>query len=138
MLLLVFKINIQILEQLSAIPEFAHLGPLFKSSAPIDLTEADVEYNVKCIKHTFSNYIVFQFDCVNTLNDQLLEKVTIRIDSSDGHEVISYKPCPKLAYNSPGVAYALVRLADDPTNGKIYSILRLCILIHNLNLNHFF
>jgi coatomer protein complex subunit gamma len=47
-------------EQLSAIPEFAHLGPLFKSSSPVELTEADTEYNVKCIKHTFSHYIVFQ------------------------------------------------------------------------------
>lgn len=47
-------------EQLAAIPEFAHLGPLFKSSSPVELTEADTEYNVKCIKHTFSHYIVFQ------------------------------------------------------------------------------
>ena len=48
------------LEQLAAIPEFTHLGPLFKSSNPLDLTEADTEYSVKCIKHTFSHYIVFQ------------------------------------------------------------------------------
>ena len=47
-------------EQLSAIPEFAHLGPLFKSSASTDLTEAETEYSIKCIKHTFSGYIVFQ------------------------------------------------------------------------------
>ena len=45
---------------MSAIPEFAHLGPLFKSSQPIELTEAEIEYNIKCIKHTFSGYIVFQ------------------------------------------------------------------------------
>lgn len=102
-------------EQLSAIPEFAHLGPLFKSSSPVELTEADTEYNVKCIKHTFSHYIVFQFDCVNTLNDQLLEKVTIRMETSDGYEVISYKTCAKLAYNAPGIAYTLVRIPEDPT-----------------------
>lgn len=47
-------------EQLSAIPEFAHLGPLFKSSSPIELTESETEYNIKCVKHTFSHYIVFQ------------------------------------------------------------------------------
>jgi hypothetical protein len=45
---------------LAAIPEFAHLGPLFKSSAPVELTEAVTEYLVKCTKHIFSNYIVFQ------------------------------------------------------------------------------
>jgi len=104
-------------EQLSAIPEFAHLGPLFKSSNPVELTEADTEYNVKCIKHTFSHYIVFQFDCLNTLNDQLLEKVVIKMETSDGYEVISYKTCPKLAYNSQGVVYTLVRIPEDPTQG---------------------
>ena len=39
------------------------------------------------------------------------------MDTSDGYEVISYKACPKLAYNAPGVAYALVRIPDDPTQG---------------------
>ena len=48
-------------EQLSAIPEFAHLGPLFKSSASTDLTKAETEYSIKCIKqHIYSGYIVFQ------------------------------------------------------------------------------
>lgn len=102
-------------EQLSAIPEFAHLGPLFKSSTPIELTEPETEYNIKCVKHTFSHYIVFQFDCLNTLNDQLLEKIVIQMETSDAYEIISYKPCPKLAYNQPGVAYTLARIPDDPT-----------------------
>lgn len=47
-------------EQLAAIPQFAHLGPLFKSSAPVELTEAETEYMVRCIKHTFQNHIVLQ------------------------------------------------------------------------------
>jgi coatomer protein complex subunit gamma len=47
-------------EQLSAVPEFAHLGPTFKSSSPVDLTESEVEYVVRCIKHVFSHYVVFQ------------------------------------------------------------------------------
>ena len=102
-------------EHLASIPEFAHLGQLFKSSAPLDLTEPDTEYTVKCTKHTFSNYIVFQFDCVNTLNDQLLEKVVIKMETSDGYEIISYKPCAQLAYNAPGVAYALVKIPEDPS-----------------------
>lgn len=101
-------------EQLMAIPQFANLGPLFKSSAPIELTETDTEYNVKCIKHTFSHYIVLQFNCLNTLNDQLLENVTVRLDSSDAYEIISYKPCASLPYNVPGHAYALIKIPDDP------------------------
>ena len=55
------------LEKLSAIPEFAHLGPIFKSSAPVDLTESEVEYVVRCIKHVFSHYLVFQVNHRSTL-----------------------------------------------------------------------
>lgn len=62
-------------EQLAAIPEFQGLGPLFKSSDPVQLTEAETEYVVRCVKHTFAGHMVFQFDCTNTLNDQLLQKV---------------------------------------------------------------
>lgn len=62
-------------EQLAAIPEFQGLGPLFKSSEPVQLTEAETEYVVRSIKHTFAGHMVFQFDCTNTLNDQLLQKV---------------------------------------------------------------
>ena len=35
-------------EQLAAIPEFASLGPLFKSSSkPLELTESETEYVVQ-------------------------------------------------------------------------------------------
>jgi coatomer protein complex subunit gamma len=50
----------QFIEKLTAIPEFAHLGSIFKSSLPVDLTESEVEYVVRCIKHVFGHYIVFQ------------------------------------------------------------------------------
>lgn len=49
-----------LIEQLAAIPEFMNLGPLFKSSEPVQLTEAETEYFVRCIKHMFTNHIVFQ------------------------------------------------------------------------------
>lgn len=66
-------------EQLAAIPEFQGLGPLFKSSEPVQLTEAETEYVVRCIKHTFARHMVFQFDCTNTLNDQLLQRVSLMV-----------------------------------------------------------
>ena len=48
-------------EQLSSIPEFAQLGPLFRSSdKPTELTESETEYVVNCVKHVFSKHIVFQ------------------------------------------------------------------------------
>ncbi|XP_061494021.1 coatomer subunit gamma-2 [Rhineura floridana] len=103
-------------EQLAAIPEFKNLGPLFKSSEPVQLTEAETEYFVRCIKHVFSNHIVFQFDCTNTLNDQLLEKVTVQMEPSEAYDVLRCLPAPILSYNQPGMCYTLVRLPlDDPT-----------------------
>ncbi|XP_013926575.1 PREDICTED: coatomer subunit gamma-2 [Thamnophis sirtalis] len=103
-------------EQLAAIPEFKTLGPLFKSSEAVQLTEAETEYFVRCIKHVFSNHIVFQFDCTNTLNDQLLEKVTVQMEPSEAYEVLRCIPAPSLSYNQPGMCYTLVRLPlDDAT-----------------------
>ena len=58
-------------EQLAGVPEFAALGPLFKSSDNVELTEAETEYVVQCVKHTFNNHIVLQFNCTNTLQDQV-------------------------------------------------------------------
>ncbi|XP_013408926.1 coatomer subunit gamma-2-like, partial [Lingula anatina] len=82
-------------EQLAAIPEFSTLGPLFKSSnLPVELTESETEYMVHCVKHMFQNYIVLQFDCTNTLNDQQLEKVIVQMEPSEGFEVVSYIPAP--------------------------------------------
>ncbi|XP_051889481.1 coatomer subunit gamma-2 isoform X5 [Pristis pectinata] len=100
-------------EQLAAIPEFKNLGPLFKSSPPVQLTEPETEYVVRCIKHTFKNYMVFQFDCTNTLNDQLLEKVTIEMEPSDSYDVVCYVPVPALHFNQPGSCYTLVLLPED-------------------------
>ncbi len=48
-------------EQLRGVPELAPLGHLFRSSSlPIELTESETEYNVRCVKHTFPHHVVFQ------------------------------------------------------------------------------
>lgn len=72
-------------EQLASLPELAalKLGPILKSSLPIELTESETEYVVQCIKHVFKNHIVFQFDCTNTLNDQILENVKVSLQVSN-------------------------------------------------------
>uniref|UniRef100_A0A8C6Z4C1 Coatomer subunit gamma n=1 Tax=Nothoprocta perdicaria TaxID=30464 RepID=A0A8C6Z4C1_NOTPE len=104
-------------EQLGAIPEFRGLGPLFKSSPePVALTELETEYVVRCTKHTFVSHVVFQFDCTNTLNDQILENVTVQMEPTEGYEVIGYIPAKSLGYNQPGTCYTLVALSEeDPT-----------------------
>lgn len=103
-------------QQLSGIPELAGYGPLFKSSSkPIQLTESETEYVVTCIKHTFAEHMVFQFNCTNTLNDQMLNNVTVEMETGDEAEVVGYIPCASLAYSVPGTTYTCVQFSDDPT-----------------------
>ncbi|CAF4143131.1 unnamed protein product [Rotaria socialis] len=86
-------------EKLLAIPEFAHLGPIFKSSLAAYFTDHEVEY---------------VFDINNALNNQLLEKVTVQMDGSgESFEVVNYIPCPIIKCNDTGTTYALVKLPDD-------------------------
>eukprot|EP00795_Rhopilema_esculentum_P002377 gene2377-18020_t len=104
-------------EQMASVPELARLGPLFKSSPkPIDLTETETEYYVQCIKHTFQEHVVFQFNCKNTLDDQILEDVTVEMETGDDFQVETSIPCPKLVYNVPGTTYTCVRIPEDPTS----------------------
>lgn len=64
-------------------------------------------------------FILLQFDCTNTLNDQLLERVTVQMEPSDAYDVICCIPAPSLPYNQPGMCYTLVQMPqDDPTAGK--------------------
>ncbi|KAL9960850.1 hypothetical protein ACROYT_G034355 [Oculina patagonica] len=105
-------------EQLAAIPQFSKLGPLFRSSPkPVELTESETEYVVNCVKHVFNDHIVFQFDCTNTLNDQILENVKVEMEPSDSDfEVVAYVPRPSLPYNTPGTTYTLIKLPEDASS----------------------
>lgn len=47
-------------EKLSNIPGIQHLGPLFRTSDVVELTESETEYVVRCIKHCYTNHLVFQ------------------------------------------------------------------------------
>lgn len=71
--------------QVENMPEFSAYGNLFRSSNRTELTETDVaEYVVYCIKHIFEKHIVFQFVCKNTLEDVMLENVSVIMESEDG------------------------------------------------------
>ena len=98
-------------EKLSAIPEIASCGPLFKSSQPVELTESETEYVVQCIKHIFPGHVVLQFDCTNTLNDQLLENVKVQLELPEGFEEVANLPCERLEYNVSGTSYIVLALS---------------------------
>jgi len=100
-------------EKFAAIPEIAQLGPLFKSSQPAELTESETEYVVHCIKHVFAGHLVLQFDCTNTLNDQLLEGVTVHLELCEGYTLDQILPCPRLEYNVAGTIYVILETPTD-------------------------
>ncbi|KAL0809289.1 hypothetical protein ABMA28_011505 [Loxostege sticticalis] len=95
-------------EQLSKIPGIERLGPVFKTNMPIDLTEAETEYRVRLVKHVFGRHVILQFECVNTLSDQLLEDVHVRLECPPEYEVKTELPCQKLAYDKPGSVFVVV------------------------------
>lgn len=103
-------------EKLNALPGIQGLGPLFHSSEVVELTESETEYVVKCIKHCYAKHVVLQFDCLNTLSDQLLENVMVQLDLSEGYEKVKEIPCDKLPYNETGSAYIVLKFPDDLAN----------------------
>jgi len=100
-------------EILSNIPQFSHLGLLFRSSKPIELTETETEYVVNCCKHIFSHHIIFQFNVTNTLNDQLLEHVTVKMESETYEfSVENIIPIATLPVNTPGIAFVCMKKSE--------------------------
>ncbi|KAF9676007.1 hypothetical protein SADUNF_Sadunf09G0093500 [Salix dunnii] len=115
---------------LSSIPEFLGFGKLFKSSAPVELTEAETEYAVNVIKHIFDRHVVFQYNCTNTIPEQLLENVSVIVDLSEADdfaEVLS-KPLQSLPYDTPGQTFVAFEKPEGITAvGKFSNTLRFIV-----------
>jgi coatomer subunit gamma len=114
-------------EALYKIPEFAKLGPLFKSSKNIQLTEDELEYLVSAQKHVFVNgYVVFQFSVRNTLSDVQLERVNVVMEPSEG-DVDGWKhivsiAAGKVTENAPGNCYVCFQhINSDEGVGSVTS-----------------
>jgi coatomer protein complex subunit gamma len=61
----------------------------------VELTEAETEYAVNVVKHVFDRHVVFQYNCTNTIPEQLLEHVRTNIYTSN----FINNPNPGLACN---------------------------------------
>ncbi|CAK5264828.1 unnamed protein product [Mycena citricolor] len=110
-------------DQLAAVPSFATYGAVLNSSArPVQLTESETEYQVTCVKHIFTEHIVFQFNVSNTLPDTVLEQVTINMQSEDSGLTQDFiLPIPSLtAATSPGICYVSFT-RDDPEEYAVAS-----------------
>lgn len=115
---------------LSSIPEFSSFGKLFKSSAPVELTEAETEYAVNAVKHIFDSHVVFQYNCTNTIPEQLLENVTVIVDGSDAEEFseVATKPLRTLPYDTPGQTFVAFEKPEGvPAVGKFSNTLRFIV-----------
>jgi hypothetical protein len=51
-------------EKLRSVPELMAFGPLFRSSEPVELTESETEYVVRCVKHSFPQHLILQVHTV--------------------------------------------------------------------------
>jgi len=102
-------------EKLAAVPELQklNLGHLFRSSQPVELTESETEYTVAVIKHVFPGHIVLQFDCINTLADQLLEQVRVELELGEGWDLVTEVMAPALQYNVGGTIYCVISTPED-------------------------
>ena len=65
------------------VPELTACGNLFQSFPAVALCEEESEYVVHCKKMIFARHVVFQCQVKNTLDDQLLENVSVRFQSDD-------------------------------------------------------
>ena len=73
----------QVLHAVLQVPQLSGFGDCFKSSQPIQLTEEETEYMVVVVKHVFDEHVVFQFNCTNTVKEQILEGVSITMDLAE-------------------------------------------------------
>lgn len=116
--------------QLNSIPEFAGYGKLFHSSSPVRLTEEDTEYEVNAIKHVFEEHLVFQFNCTNTIKEQVLEDVTVVMDlaEADEFEEELVLPLKRMPLEGSGATYTVLRRpAGALTLGRLLNILKFTV-----------
>jgi coatomer protein complex subunit gamma len=94
-------------QELLAIPELKEFGSVLKSSAVVELTEAETEYVVSVVKHIFKEYIVLQFEVKNTLPSTVLENVSVVATPADDEELeeVFILQAEKLATDEPGKVY---------------------------------
>ncbi|KAM3314686.1 hypothetical protein ACQJBY_033466 [Aegilops geniculata] len=117
-------------KMLSSIAEFSGFGRLFKSSEPVELTEAETEYAVNVVKHIYENHVVFQYNCTNTIPEQLLEDVTVYVDATDAEEFseVCSKPLKSLPYDSPGQIFVAFEKPEHvPAIGKFSNVLKFTV-----------
>ncbi|KAH3673144.1 hypothetical protein WICMUC_003867 [Wickerhamomyces mucosus] len=104
----------QYLQELASIPEFESYGPVLHTSSIVELTEKETEFIVDSIKHIFKEHVVLQFNIENTLEDVLLELVSvISQPESESFAEEFILSIDKLAPNGKGTVYVSFTRPDE-------------------------
>lgn len=103
----------QYAEQLAVIPGIEKLGAPFKTCEPVDLTEPETEYRVRCVRHVYAKHLILQFECLNTLSDQLLHKVRVKLDPPSGYKPILEVPCDEIPYDKQGSVFWVLEFPEN-------------------------
>eukprot|EP00127_Corallochytrium_limacisporum_P001890 Clim_evm45s88 gene=Clim_evmTU45s88 len=107
-------------DRLAAIPELEGVGNYCKSNRPVQLTESETEYMVTCTKHLFEHYMVLEYEVNNTLPDQQLDRVSMRVQLDDPEWTIAkIVPAPEIKYDNPQCIYVVLALPQDITNAIV-------------------
>lgn len=93
------------------------LGDLLESTKPVALTDSVSDFVVQCIKHTYSNHLILQFDCKNTVRSMLLENVAVELCASEELRLMAETVVPKLAPDETAAIYVCVEMLEhDPSS----------------------
>ncbi|KAG1663110.1 hypothetical protein FOA52_010513 [Chlamydomonas sp. UWO 241] len=117
-------------ELLASVPQLASLGKVFKSCAPVRLTEEDTEYTVWGVKHVYASAIVLQFNCTNTIKEQVLESVSVAMDLAEAEEFdeAGVVPLDVMPLNGVGHCFTILsRPAGAFSTGKFANILQFTV-----------
>ena len=87
---------------------------LYSSPTPSYLNDRGAEYVVQTIKHFFDRYIVVQYSIQNTLEEQILSDVKLKVSGVDSaynlslHKAVHLEASAKIKYNDRAYVYAVL------------------------------
>lgn len=84
------------------------------------------------LQRHYINICKFQFEITNTLDDQILEDISIALDVSEGFQYLNEFRCPVIRYQETGNVYIYLKFPDDSVDTIGNSTL--LIYLHNIGI----
>lgn len=84
------------------------------STAVQELTESDAEYVIVAIKHFFEKVVILQYQIQNTIEDQILSNVQVKLNNLESEQGLKVKGTvplnedDKIKYNEKRFAYIIL------------------------------